>query len=291
MAREYPKYIKPTGNTLGYQRAIPTRLLHVSTKKLWTYPLGVPVTASETQIAVAWAKANEAFELHCRTLSNSSPAAYSESEIDRLAEEFLRRKGLQQGQFADVVNPELAADEDVRQEQLQVYPDDYDDHVITEADEVRRKLYKAGNRQPTVQEAATLRAWEAVCPSFPLERKPSGLIVLPTWPVSTLNLTELCPCQRRRGFPGASPAGSHRAGSGKNRSNLPDSRTPGVLNRQRRHRRPKSLRSHDAEQRTFTIFGLALFPSRKDHWHYWIERGILCGLQETNRRAAHPWIN
>ena len=84
MARKYPKYIKPTGNTLGYQRAIPTRLLHVSTKKLWTYPLGLPVTASDTQIATSWAKANEAFELHCKTLTNSSPAAYSESEIDRL---------------------------------------------------------------------------------------------------------------------------------------------------------------------------------------------------------------
>ena len=57
MARKYPKYIKPTGNTLGYQRAIPTRLLHVSTKKLWTYPLGLPVTASDTQIASSWAKA------------------------------------------------------------------------------------------------------------------------------------------------------------------------------------------------------------------------------------------
>ena len=162
MARKYPKYIKPTGNTLGYQRAIPTRLLHVSTKKLWTYPLGLPVTASDTQIASSWAKANEAFELHCKTLTNSSPAAYSESEIDRLAEEFLRRKGLQQGQFADVVNPELAAKEDAGQEQLQAYPDDYADHVIPEADEVRQELYKSGNRQPTVQETATLRAWEAV---------------------------------------------------------------------------------------------------------------------------------
>ena len=101
MARKLPKHVKPTGSTLGYQRAIPTKLRHISPIKNWTYPLGVPATASDSEIAAAWAKANEAFELHCKTLTNSSPAAYAETEVERLAEDFLRRKSLSWGRFSD----------------------------------------------------------------------------------------------------------------------------------------------------------------------------------------------
>ena len=49
MARKYQKYVKETGSTLGYQRAIPTRLLHISPTKLFTYPLGLPRTAVRRQ--------------------------------------------------------------------------------------------------------------------------------------------------------------------------------------------------------------------------------------------------
>ena len=52
-------------------------------------------------------EAEDAFKLHLKTLENSSPSAYIETEIERLAEAFLRRKNLQRGQFADVVDPDI----------------------------------------------------------------------------------------------------------------------------------------------------------------------------------------
>ena len=96
--------------------AIPTRLLHISSTKLFTYPLGLRRTASDAEISVAWARADESYALHLKTLENSSPSAFTETEIERLAEDFLRRRGLMRRQFADVIDPELKKIEDERQE-------------------------------------------------------------------------------------------------------------------------------------------------------------------------------
>ena len=101
MARKYPKYVKETGKTLGYQRAVPTRLQHIAKKRLYTYPLGLSLSASDAQIHRALADADEAFRLFCKTVEFSSPSSYSENEIDRLAQELPRRRGLEQGQFAE----------------------------------------------------------------------------------------------------------------------------------------------------------------------------------------------
>jgi len=162
MARKYPKYIKETGSTLGYQRAVPTRLQHIATKKLFSYPLKLAITATDADIHIAWANADKAFALYCKTLENSNPAAYTENEIDRLAEEILRRKGLKLGQFADVIDPDLAKREEEQQEQLQAHPSDYADHAIPEFEDVVHDIYSDGQRQPTIQEAAILRAHKAV---------------------------------------------------------------------------------------------------------------------------------
>jgi hypothetical protein len=159
--KTYPKHVKVTGGTLRYQRAMPRKLQHVSHKQLWTQPLGLKNTASDTEIAVAWAEANESFELHCRTLENSSPSAYTENELDRLAEDILRRKGLQSGQFADVLRPEITAQEEAEQQQLQAHSYNYADHAIPEFDDIVDDLNR-DNRLPTVQEEAVLRAWKAV---------------------------------------------------------------------------------------------------------------------------------
>jgi hypothetical protein len=86
MARKYPKYVKETGKTLGYQRAVPTRLQHIAKKRLYTYPLGLSLSASDEKIHRALADADEAFRLFCKTVEFSSPSSYSENEIDRLAQ-------------------------------------------------------------------------------------------------------------------------------------------------------------------------------------------------------------
>ena len=141
--------------------AIPTRLLHISSTKLFTYPLGLRRTASDAEISVAWARADESYALHLKALENSSPSVFTETEIERLAEGFLRRRGLMRGQFADVIDPELGKIEDERQENLQAYPSDYADHYVPEYDEVRQEIYKDGNRPPTVQEVAIIGAYQA----------------------------------------------------------------------------------------------------------------------------------
>ena len=62
MARKYPKYVKEIGNTLGYQRAVPTRLQHIAKKRLYSYPLGLSFSASEAQIHRALAEAVGGFD-------------------------------------------------------------------------------------------------------------------------------------------------------------------------------------------------------------------------------------
>ena len=156
-----PKYIKRTGDSIRYQRAVPTSLQHIARKRLWTRPLGLKKNASDTDIATAWAEANKAFDLYCKTLENSSPAAYTENELERLAEDLLRRKGLKAGQFADVLRPQVTQEEEKLQQQLQAHPYNYADHVFPEFDDIVDELQRE-DRQPAVQEETVFKAWKAV---------------------------------------------------------------------------------------------------------------------------------
>ena len=176
MARRYPKYVKETGGTLGYQRAVPTRFQHIAKKKLYTYPLGLGLGASDAEIHRAIADADEAFSLYCKTLEYNSPTSYTENEIDKLAQELLRRKGLEQGQFADVIDSELAKTEDQLQHQLQAHPYNYADSVIPEFDDVVDAIRGDNNRQPTVKEAAVIRAYQAVQQRRKIKPKTLSLI-------------------------------------------------------------------------------------------------------------------
>ena len=84
MDTKYQKYINETGTTLGYLKAIPPRVLHISPTTLFTYLLDLSRTARDATIASAWAQANKGFTLHLKTLTNCRPAAYKEIEIERL---------------------------------------------------------------------------------------------------------------------------------------------------------------------------------------------------------------
>ena len=54
MARKYPKYVKETGNSLGYQRAVPTRLQHIAKKRLYSYPLGLSFSGLMHRYTEPW---------------------------------------------------------------------------------------------------------------------------------------------------------------------------------------------------------------------------------------------
>ena len=108
------------------------------------------------QIHRALADADEAFRLFCKTVEFSSPSSYSENEIDRLAQELLRRRGLEQGQFADVLDSELTKTEEELKQQLQAHPYNYADSVIPEFDDVVDTIQRDNNRQPTMSKKQPL---------------------------------------------------------------------------------------------------------------------------------------
>ena len=94
----------------------------------------------------------------------SSPSSYLENEIDRLAQKLLCCRGLEQGQFADVLDSELAKTKEELKQQLQAHPYNYADSVIPEFDDVVDTIRRDKDRQPTIREATVIRACQAVQP-------------------------------------------------------------------------------------------------------------------------------
>lgn len=94
LSRKNPKHVRVTGTTLNYQRSVPKRLAHLTSKRLWSYPSKLQLNATDTSINRAVVDAETAFELFKKTLETTDPAAYAETEIERLAQDILRRQSL-----------------------------------------------------------------------------------------------------------------------------------------------------------------------------------------------------
>ena len=124
--RQYPKYARVTETTLGYQRSIPKRCAHLTAKRLWSYPLGLPPSASDGAIYAAVIKAEESYQLFLKRLESTDPSVYTETEIDRLAEEILRKRSLEPGLFREV-SDELG----------ELSPDDLAGFVLPEVEDIR----------------------------------------------------------------------------------------------------------------------------------------------------------
>ena len=159
--RKFPRYVRQTKGSLGYIRAIPSKLWPITGSKHYTCTLELPATASDAEIQAALTKANKSFDLHCKLAQNSSAAAYSENEIDHLAEELLRRKSLTAGMFADSKELETQrAEEEAREQQLKANNGDYADSVLPEFGDV---VDKHNRKEPlTAKDLAVQRAWRAV---------------------------------------------------------------------------------------------------------------------------------
>ena len=115
MAAKLPRYVRAQGQFLFYQRDYPTRIRHLADRKTFTYPLKVKTGShSSAELNRAIAKAAEAYELACKTIENSDPAAFSEAELDRAAAEFLRKRSLQPGQFVNVPLDPLTTESEQR---------------------------------------------------------------------------------------------------------------------------------------------------------------------------------
>jgi len=91
-----PRYTRTLKGNLYYQRDIPTRLKHLTSKKTFTYPLSLKaVTASESAIVKAHSIATDAYTLHCRMLEESNPEAFSSEDLEKAAIEVLRKMTMQ----------------------------------------------------------------------------------------------------------------------------------------------------------------------------------------------------
>lgn len=138
MAKSMPKYVRQLKNKLYYQRDIPTRLKHLAHQKTFTYPLGLNADShTDSSLAKAAAEATEHYELFIKTIENSDPSAFNESELDRAAAELLRRRGHSVGQYVYVkLDPALTKREEREQQQLQAQPSDYAEWAVPELEDV-----------------------------------------------------------------------------------------------------------------------------------------------------------
>ena len=167
------KYVKKLKTKLYFQRGIPTRLRPIAGKAAFSRPLGLDAaTASEEQILTARIEAQKNYDLYLKTLENTSPDAFAESEIESLAAEVLRKNKATSGQYAPyMLGPKLQEnDPDLADLPQTLEAQDYATLAIPEHLNQYLKWQHAGEldeegkltRSLTAQEQAVIRAWEAV---------------------------------------------------------------------------------------------------------------------------------
>ena len=95
MAKSPAKYVVvKNGKDLLFQRKVPKQIvdkLSLKSGKVYQRALGLTLGCSDTELNKALANAHELFLLYVRKLENSSASAMSDSEIDILAMDYLRR--------------------------------------------------------------------------------------------------------------------------------------------------------------------------------------------------------
>jgi integrase len=136
-----PKYVSVRKGSLHYQRQYPTKLKHLCQTTAFSRPLGLQIDDSDSdQITKAALECSEAYKRHLTLVSNSDPDALSATDKDKAVVEFLRKRGLNKGQFVRVAKDSaIAAQEEEEGRQLQMAGYDYADWKIPEFDDVMDK--------------------------------------------------------------------------------------------------------------------------------------------------------
>ena len=136
-----PKYVTARKGSLHYQRQYPTKLRHLCHTKVFTRPLGLSANnATNNEITKAALEADEAFERQLKLIVNSDPDALSGTEKDKAVVEFLRKRGLNKGQYLKVSRDSaIAAQEEAEQRQMQPDQGNYADRAIPEFEDVMEK--------------------------------------------------------------------------------------------------------------------------------------------------------
>lgn len=161
MASKTPKYVSLKRSSFHYQRAIPTKLHHLTRERYFTMPLGLKEGASEFKLFEAANRANNNFDLYCKTLENSDPNAYDSSEIEVLAAQLLKSRGMAAGDLQRVrLDADVARVEVSQSIQLQAHPEDYAALVVPEIDDLTEKSHTG---EPlTLHDKVLKRAYDAL---------------------------------------------------------------------------------------------------------------------------------
>jgi len=148
-----PKYVTARKGSLHYQRQYPTKLRHLCHTKAFTRPLGLSANhANNNEITKAAIDADEAYERQLKLITNSDPEAMSASDKDKAVIEFLRKRGLNKGQYLKVSRDSaIAAQEATERRQMQADEGNYADWKIPEMDDVLDK--QARGEKLTLQDS------------------------------------------------------------------------------------------------------------------------------------------
>jgi hypothetical protein len=140
---DLPKYIRARAGTYHYQRDFPVKVQYLCGRKTFTYPLRLHVnSATEIQIKKRAIEAEEAFDRKILLIENSDPDALSATQLDLAAADFLRKRGLEPGQFIKVFKDiDISREEEATQTQLQLHQSDYADIFIPEIETISEKRY------------------------------------------------------------------------------------------------------------------------------------------------------
>ena len=168
-----PKYVSVRKGSLHYQRQYPTKLKHLCQTTAFSRPLGLQIDDSDSdQITKAALECSEAYKRHLTLVSNSDPDALSATDKDKAVVEFLRKRGLNKGQFVRVAKDSaIAAQEEEEGRQLQMAGYDYADWAIPEFDDVMDK--QARGERLTAQDTIVGNAYMSLI--HKAEAKPKTL--------------------------------------------------------------------------------------------------------------------
>ena len=117
------KYVRQTGNTLGFNKHFPTSLQSITINKQFTYPMG---RADQTEVAIdrEYANAKEAYAAECERASNSNADSFNDAKIEALARKLLKARGYSEGAVENfsVSEERLAYLKAVRNEEEPINP-------------------------------------------------------------------------------------------------------------------------------------------------------------------------
>ena len=149
---ELPRYVKlKNGINLSYQRRVSKQLCEATgCSQHYRQSLGLKLGATPTQIHNALSKAHEAYDVHVKMLSNSSPDALDDTELDLAAAALLRRVRRKPSEFA-WLQPRVDA---IDKASIAVFGNDEDIWSLQTEEKYWKSKGVSLNREQTIQKRA-----------------------------------------------------------------------------------------------------------------------------------------